>query len=89
MNRINDCFEHIKVIRGVNSGRISNEQIEDMVIRYQLDVNEKEKLLELLHSKKIYPIPEEEFSGVTDKSKEANEKKELTKEERIEILDER
>lgn len=73
---------------GIDNGRIINEQIRDIVILYQSDVDQNEKLLELLHNKGIYPVSENEFPSVS-KSKVANEvceKKGLAKEERVEIL---
>lgn len=96
MDKIRECFTHIQVIRGVNYGCITNENLRDMAIRYELDENEQKEILKMLADKGVYPIPEAEMPKVDYKSPltideinevKPDERRVLTKEEKQAILD--
>ncbi len=60
MDEVISCIERIRVIRGVNYGIITNEQIQDLFVILNLDEKQKESVLAILEKDKITPIPENE-----------------------------
>lgn len=74
MDQVKMCFERIRVIRGVNYGIITNEQIRDVFMLYQLSEDQQKQVYELLQSSGIYPIPEEEANQAVYARKTAQEK---------------
>lgn len=80
MNQVKDCFEHIQVIRGVNKGLLTNDQLTHIIIRYQLSQNEKEELFELLKYHNIQPTSKEE---ILDKPVEETPKQKREEEQEI------
>ncbi len=58
MDKVKDCFERIRVIKGVNHGIITNELIQHLFFIQDLNEEEKQKVFELLKQNNIIPISE-------------------------------
>lgn len=61
MDKVKLCFDRIQVIRGVNYGQISNEQIRNVFVAYDLDEEQQVQFFELIHNMGIHPISENEM----------------------------
>lgn len=60
MDKVLACVERIRVIRGVNYGVITNEQIQDLFTSLNLDDEQKKGVFLILDEKSIIPISEDE-----------------------------
>jgi len=60
MDKVLACLERIRVIRGVNYGVITNEQIQDLFTSLNLDDEQKKGVFLILDEKSIIPISEDE-----------------------------
>ena len=60
MDKVVSCVERIRVIRGVNYGIITNEQIQELFAFFNLDDEQKRSVYACLEKNKITPIPEDE-----------------------------
>lgn len=60
MDKVVSCIERIRVIRGVNYGIITNEQIQELFAFFNLDEEQKRSVYASLEKDKITPIPEDE-----------------------------
>ncbi len=62
MDNVKSCLEHIQFLLRAIGGRITNEQIQLLLVSHDLDEDEQQKkrLFELLDKNKIIPISEEE-----------------------------
>lgn len=60
MDKVLACVERIRVIRGVNHGVITNEQIQDLFTSLNLDDEQKKGVFLILDKKSIIPISEDE-----------------------------
>lgn len=60
MDRITSCVERIRVIKGVNYGVITNEQIQDLFVALDLNKEQQVQVLSILEKEHITPIPEQE-----------------------------
>lgn len=58
MDKIKACFDRIRIIKGVNYGMISDEQVQSFMQLYELDDSQKQELLHLLESEGIRSMPE-------------------------------
>lgn len=63
MDKVISCLEHIQFLLRAIGGRITNEQIQLLLVSDDLDEDEQQKkrLFELLEENKIFPISEEEL----------------------------
>ena len=61
MDKVISCIERIRVIRGVNYGIITNEQIQELFAFFNLDEEQKRSVYASLEKDKITPIPEDEI----------------------------
>lgn len=61
MDKVKACIERITVIKGVNYGQISNEQLQDVYILYSLSEQQQEQVNEWMRQIGICPIPESEM----------------------------
>lgn len=61
MDKVISCVERIRIIRGLNYGIITNEQILDLFARFDLDEDQKKSVFAILADDKIIPIPEKEI----------------------------
>jgi len=66
MQVVKECFERVRIIKGVNYGIITNEQIELLLERYQLTEEQQRHFFALLREHGIKPINDSE---VPDKVK--------------------
>lgn len=60
MDRITSCLERARVIKGINYGIITNEQIQDLFAVLGLDKEQQARVLSILEAEHIVPIPEQE-----------------------------
>ena len=60
MDKVVSCIERIRVIRGVNYGIITNEQIHELFAFFNLDEEQKKSVYVNLEKDNITPIPEDE-----------------------------
>jgi len=60
MDKVLACVDRIRVIRGVNYGVITNEQIQDLFTSLNLDDEQKKGVFLILDEKSIIPISEDE-----------------------------
>lgn len=60
MDKVVSCIERIRVIRGVNYGIITNEQIQELFVFFNLNEEQKKSVYASLEKDKITPIPEDE-----------------------------
>lgn len=60
MDKVISCIERIRVIRGVNYGIITNEQIQELFVFFNLDEEQRKSVFAVLEKDKITPIPEDE-----------------------------
>lgn len=60
MDKVLACVERIRVIRGVNYGVITNEEIQDLFTSLNLDDEQKKGVFLILDEKSIIPISEDE-----------------------------
>lgn len=60
MDKVVSCIERIRVVRGVNYGIITNEQIQELFAFFNLDEEQKRSIYESLEKEKITPIPEDD-----------------------------
>ena len=60
MDKVLACVERIRVIRGVNYGVITNEQIQDLFTSLNLDDEQKKGVFLILDEKSIIPVSEDE-----------------------------
>ena len=56
MDKVVSCVERIRVIRGVNYGIITNEQIQELFAFFNLDDEQKRSVYACLEKNKITPI---------------------------------
>ena len=60
MDKVVSCIERIRVIRGVNYGIITNEQIQELFVFFNLNEEQKKSVYASLEKDKSTPIPEDE-----------------------------
>lgn len=60
MDKVVSCIERIRIIRGVNYGMITNEQIHELFVFFNLDEEQRKSVFAVLEKDKITPIPEDE-----------------------------
>lgn len=60
MDKVVSCIERIRVIRGVNYGIITNEQIQELFVFFNLDEEQKKRVYVNLEKDNITPISEDE-----------------------------
>lgn len=60
MDKVFSCIERIRVIRGVNYGIITNEQIKDLFLSLNLDEKQQKCVLLNLEKDAIFPISDDE-----------------------------
>lgn len=60
MDKLLKCIERIHVIRGVNYGIITKEQIQDLFTSLNLDEKQKKEVFLILEKESIIPISEDE-----------------------------
>lgn len=60
MQVVKQCFERVRIIRGVNYGIITNEQIELLIVMYQLTEEQQRYFFDLLREHGIQPICDSE-----------------------------
>lgn len=60
MDKVVSCIERIRIIRGVNYGIITNEQIQELFVFFNLDEEQRRSVFAILEKDKITPIPEDE-----------------------------
>lgn len=60
MEKVISCIERICVIRGVNNGIITNEQLQNLFLLFEMNEAQKKKVFSILEKDKIIPIPERE-----------------------------
>ena len=73
MDKIQECFERIRVIPGVNYGQITYEQMEYIITLYQINEEQKQILLNLLDSNDIHLVSEEKFPSKHNMDTEKSE----------------
>ena len=56
MQVVKECFERVRIIKGVNYGIVTNEQIELLLERYQLTEEQQRHFFALLREHGIKPI---------------------------------
>ena len=61
MNKVKECFERIQVIRGVNYGQISHEQLKSVFTLYELDEKQQAEVHGLLQDNGNFPVNENEL----------------------------
>ena len=60
MDKVYTCVERIRVIRGVNYGIITNEQLNFLFDVLNLNEEERNNVFKILDETNIVPIPEDE-----------------------------
>lgn len=60
MDKVVSCIERIRIIRGVNYGVITNEQIQELFVIFNLDEEQRSSVFAILEKDKITPISEDE-----------------------------
>ena len=80
MNKVKECFERIQVIRGVNYGQISHEQLNAVFTLYDLEEKQQAEVYRLLQDNGILPVNESELykSVQVRASKKTSKKKTVT-----------
>lgn len=61
MDKVMSCIERIRMIRGMNYGIITNEQIQDLFVFFDLEEEQKESVFTILENDNITPIFEDEL----------------------------
>lgn len=68
MDNVKECFERIRIIRGVNYGLITKDQIKDAFISFSLTEEEQESLWNMLEENEIVPMEEDDYIESAKKS---------------------
>lgn len=74
MDKALSCIERIRIVRGVNRGIITNEQLQHLFLLYGMSEKEKISVLEALEKKNIIPVSEDEIIERSQAPKEEKEK---------------
>lgn len=72
MDKVNTCIERIGLARGVNGGIITNEQIQALFIRFDLDEEEKQSVEAFLEKEGIIPVAEETVPQKAENNSQAD-----------------
>ena len=60
MDKFKSVIDRIRVIKGVNRGIITKEQIDHLFLMYELDEKEQQKVFDFLKQNEIIPIAEDQ-----------------------------
>ena len=75
MEKVNNCIERIRVIRGVNCGVITNKQIDLLFDVLDLNEQERKRVFEILKEDNIVPVLESETLMLDDNFDETSQRK--------------